>query len=314
MRRDFRQGWPDYEARKNGADAVPGMRFELPQWQGQALGNAALLVYGEQGLGDELMFASCLPDLLAESNRVVLYCAPRLEPLFRRSFPQAHVTSGPQLGDPDRIAGSPWRAQWKVGIGSLPLRFRSRQEAFSPRAPYLHADPQRVASWRARLAQLGAGLKVGISWRGGTLRTRREVRSIALEHLAPVLGVPGAKFVSLQYADDGSEVSRLRDERGLSLACFPEIDDDYEQLVGLVGAVDLTISVCTAVVHLAGALGKQVWALVPAVPEWRYMEDGDAMLWYPHVILRRQQHPEDWTSVVQDTSIALARLASGRCS
>lgn len=307
---NFRHGWSDYEAR-TALNSAAGSRFGLPEWQKDSPSERAVLIFGEQGLGDELMFASCVPDLCAEAGQVVLYCAPRLETLFRRSFPQLRVMSGPQTGDPARLRDLPFEPELKLGIASLPARYR-REASFFPGAAYLKADPKRVSRWRARLADR-KGVSVGISWRGGTPRTRGEARSIALDCFLPLLQVPEVRFVSLQYGDCRSEVNALRARHAASLEYFPELEQDYEEVAALAEAVDLVLSVDTALVHLAGALGKPVWVMLPMPCEWRYMQQGDRMLWYPSVELVRQQRAGDWSPVLDDIGRRLERFVRDRC-
>jgi hypothetical protein len=208
----------------------------------------------------------------------------------------------------------PWRPDYKLAVGTLPSILRADAGAFDRPAAYLKADPLRVARWRERLAALGAGLKIGISWRGGTATTRGALRSIALERLAPVLATPGTCFVSLQYGSCEEDIAAARAACGIAIARFAEIDADFEETAALVDALDLVISVCTAVIHLGGGLGKRVWILVPAVPDWRYMAQGEAMPWYPAVTLFRQRRAGDWDEPVQAISQRLQPLAAARCS
>jgi tetratricopeptide (TPR) repeat protein len=290
------EGWPDYELRLLSEDR-PRRAFPFPQWKGEALAGKTILVYGEQGIGDEILFASYFPELLAASKHCVIDCSPQLAAIFRRSFPAATVHGGRQDGPIDWAL--PLDVAFQTPTGSLPLHLRGTATASPPQQGYLRADPAGVGRWRERLRALGPGRTIGISWRGGTPRTRTERRSIGLAELSPLLREPGLKFVSLQYgAEAAAEVARFASETGLRLTHWQDAIDDYDETAALATALDGVVSVCTAIVHLAGALGRPVWVATPRVPEWRYGASGDRMPWYPRVRLVRQRDTGSWSPVV----------------
>jgi tetratricopeptide (TPR) repeat protein len=306
MWRDYARGWPDYEMRLESREHGDWPVF-FQRWDGSELAGRSLLVRREQGLGDEMMFASCLPEVISRAGHCVIECAPKLEHLFRRSFPQATVfASAPDQGIPETIRAR--GVDCEIFAGSLPLFYRRDAAAFPRHGGYLKADPLSVERWRERLAALGSGLKVGISWRGGVSRTRRAVRSFDLDSWLPVLSSAGARFVSLQYDDIGTELAALAERRGIAVTHWPEAIDDYDQTAALVCALDLVISVCTAVIHLGGALGRPVWVMAPYSPEWRYGFTGDTMPWYPSVRLFRQPAFGEWQPVISDVAAELGRL------
>ncbi|HEX2827155.1 MAG TPA: tetratricopeptide repeat protein [Burkholderiales bacterium] len=301
-RGDFAAGWDDYEARRSLPGAAP-TPAGAGEWDGDDLQGRSLLVYPEQGLGDEIMFASCIPDLLRMEARCALRCNPKLETLFRRSFPAADVA---RAHGPVSSA-----AQWDraISIASLPRFLRRSRAAFPAHGAYLHADPARVEHWRARLGALPGRLKVGLSWRGGLPSTRRNLRSIPLPDWVDVLRIPGVDFVSLQYTDSTREIEELSRESDVTIHEWKDAIADYDETAALVAALDLVISVQTSVVHLAGALGARTWALIPEVPEWRYGEHGDTMPWYPSVTLWRKQRGEEWVCVLARVARALRERA-----
>lgn len=303
-RGDYAGGWLDYEARH----ALQLRRnFPFPEWDGASLSDRTILVYAEQGLGDEIMFASCLGELIGQAAHCVVECHRKLEKLFRRSYPAATVHGTLQTdADMTWLERMP-KFDCKVGIGSLPLRFRKSREEFPAHTGYLKADLVRVEYWRARLGELDSGPKIGISWRGGTKKTRRQLRSIPLEQWGPLLMLPGVHFVSLQHGDCQGEIEALRDASGVRVRHWAEAVDDYDETAALLTALDLVISVQTALVHLGGALGKPVWGLVSSRPEWRYQEAGDTIPWYPSVRLIRQRTPGDWHSVINEVRRRLER-------
>jgi tetratricopeptide (TPR) repeat protein len=308
LRHDFARGWPDYELRVLSEDR-PRRPVDFAQWAGEPLAGKSLLVYSEQGLGDEIMFASCIPDLVTAGADCVIECSTKLERLFRRSFPQATVFSA--SADRSLPAGvSKHGIDMQSAIGSLPLYFRRTRTDFPPHCGYLRADPELVAMWRERLAGLGPGLKVGISWQGGTHKSRRPVRSMPLTQWMPLLQTKNIRLVDLQYTDSSEELAALRLATGVNVHSWPEVRTDYEQTAALVAALDLVISVCTAVIHLGGALGRPVWVMAPFSPEWRYGIAGDEMPWYPSVRVFRQSTYGEWDAVIDQVSQSLRELSS----
>ncbi|MDH3436134.1 MAG: tetratricopeptide repeat protein [Betaproteobacteria bacterium] len=290
---DFRAGWDEYEKRFD-ADRGAARDFGLPRWQGEPLADKTILVYAEQGIGDEIMFASCLFDLIAVAGRVIIECSDRLQALFRRAFPQAFVHGG-RKDDPADWLTQCGPVDYQVPVGSLPRRFRPDRAAFPGVYPYLRADALRIEDWRARLRREGAGPVIGISWRGGTAGTRGRIRSVPPELLVKALR-PGFSWVSLQHgaADGQPPVPGLQ--------TFPGVTSDLDELAALMSALDLVVSVDNTNVHLAGALGRPVWTLLSGSPEWRYGASGDSMPWYPSAKLYRRNQGEGWEGV-------LARLA-----
>lgn len=281
----FNAGWEDFESRHASPLALPGTHTFPMLPCGKNPDGLSLLVYEEQGLGDQIMFSSCIPDLIASGASVTIQCDMQLKVLFTRSFPNCRVIG--------RCEAVPEDIDYQIAIGSLPGRYRHRLEDFPAHKGYLHADVERVAYWRRKLQSLGPGPYVGISWRGGVKATRQQLRSIPLIDWMPLLEKSG-QFVSLQYGDC-SDVEML----GQSNLChWPEAIANYDDTAALVCALDRVVSVCTAVVHLAGALGRQVYVLTPSQPEWRYMYQGEKMPWYPAARLFRQGQDEPWHAVM----------------
>lgn len=298
MRGDFAAGWPAYEQRFEASATLAPSRG-LPAWHGETLAGKRIVVLQEQGIGDELMFASCLPDLLATAGHCVIECNPRLVTLFARSFPQATVRAA--------NCSEAAHADCQVSAGSLPLHFRATAAAFPSSAGYLKADSARVQFWSNTLA-VDAGVKrVGIAWRGGTLRNRRYLRSLNLLELLPVLRSGGCSFVSLQSGDYRSELQTLADRQGIRIS-EPAFDAnaDLDELAALIAGLDLVVTVDNTIAHLCGSLGKPVWILLPFSAEWRYARDTPATPWYPSARLFRQPAPRDWTRVVAAIAQALA--------
>jgi tetratricopeptide (TPR) repeat protein len=304
----FREGWEEQEYRRL-APEFPRDRFPFPEWKGEDLAGKNLLVCAEQGIGDEIMLAGCFPDLFARGGRCVIECDPRLETLYRRSFPQAEF-AGKRFKNPDTWLEAFHPIDLQIPLGSLPRFFRNEVCEFPFHSGYLTADPRRVGRWKERLAALGPGLKIGLSWRGGTSRTNAYLRSIPLEIWLPILRLREAHFVSLQYTDCRSELDSLHSRHGIRIHSWRQIGSDFEETAALVASLDLVVSVCTAVVHLAGALGVPVWVLVPSSPGWRYGREGSRMPWYPAARLFRQVKPLYWEPVMAEVGNELACMTT----
>jgi tetratricopeptide (TPR) repeat protein len=307
---EFARGWPDYEARKRIGWGYTPREFPVPEWKGEPLSGRTVLVHAEQGLGDQIMFASCIPDLARRAAHCVVESPRKLEALFRRSFPSTTVIETGTLA-----AGKPWpsgvpRADCHVAIGSLPWRFRNALADFPAHDGYLEADPGKVAAWRRRLAGLPGARKIGVSWRGGMKSSRQSLRSVPLERWLPIFGQPDAAFVSLQYTECRSELGELERQHRVRVHHWQEAIDDYDETAALVCALDLVLSVQTSIVHLGGALGRPVWVMVPAVAEWRYLQSGGRMPWYPSVRVWRQHEAGDWDTVIGSVARALAAPAA----
>ncbi len=306
---DYASGWPEYETRLI-SEEHPRRPDVYPRWNGSPLAGRTILIYGEQGLGDEMMFASCLPEVVEQAGRCIIECNPALERLFRRSFPQAVVYAAtPGRSVPGMISAE--SIDCEVPIGSLPLHLRRSAADFRPHRGYLRADPERVAAWRERLASMGTGLKVGISWRGGTHVSRSPLRSIPLAQWQPIFDAAPAQFVSLQYGDCAGELEELSARQGRRIVHWPEAINDYDETAALVCALDVVVSVCTAVIHLGGALGQRVLIMAPHSPEWRYGFAGESMPWYPSVRIFRQPTAGDWQPVISAVAGILRELGAG---
>jgi tetratricopeptide (TPR) repeat protein len=302
-------GWSLFSLRyKAGALKYRPMPFR--PWDGRIARDDTLLVLADEGLGDEIMYASCLRDAMARVGRCILECEPRLEALFRRSFPEALVVGTDRSADIRWLNGLP-APDWQISSGDLPRLLRPDAASFEPAQAFLVPDPRRSRGWRDRLeADLGPGLKVGISWRGGTERTRTRARSLPLSQWAPILGVPGVQFVSLQYGPVDADLAELSATTGRSMVDYPAVHADYDDTAALVGALDLVISVCTAVIHLAGGLGKPVWVLAPYAPSWRYGAYNTAMPWYPQVRVMRKTRYDSWDELCHSVAADLATLTN----
>lgn len=302
---DFATGWNEYDLRFL-SQIPPARHIPLSQWDGRPLPDGQLLIYAEQGLGDEIMFASCIPDVLHHVKSCTIECAEKLAPIFIRSFPAARVVGTNQSHDLSWLEPlAPLDAA--IPIGSLPQFYRRSLESFPKHVGYLRACDEKTSRWRTQLRELGTGLKIGISWRGGSKMSRAGLRSVPLARWLPIMSAPGSHFVSLQYTDCGAELAQLHSQHGITVTHWQAAIDDYDETAALVAALDIVISIQTAVIHLAGALGKRCWVMVPAAPEWRYGSAGMQMPWYPSVKLFRQQELEHWDELINKVAVELTQ-------
>lgn len=295
------EGWPDFRARVKAADSARDLSADHP-WDGTSLEGKRILVWTEYGLGDEIMAASLLPDLLARVAHCTLACSPRLISLFQRAFPNVHVVSAeaPIAGSFDARLPLMDVAQW----------LRPSLADFPRHPSYLRADTRHAQALRARYGADGTKI-VGISWRSSA-RGTGPFKSTRLADWADVLKTPGVRFVSLQYGADQDEIREARNASGTDVILDPTVDaiGDLEMYAAQVDAMDLVISVSNTAVHLAGGLGKPTWLLAPARQgaHWYWFETADSP-WYPGLRIFRQYQAGEWHNTLSDVTTQLAAWA-----
>jgi tetratricopeptide (TPR) repeat protein/polysaccharide pyruvyl transferase WcaK-like protein len=302
------EGWREYEWRQWRTGAAE-LAYPWPLWDGEPFAGGTLFVTAEQGVGDEIMFASCLPEAIAAADRVVVECDARLTALFERSFPPATFVARLASADayPERLPAPSVR----IASGSLPGLFRPDLASFPGRDACLVVDPERVAIWGARFASLGPGLRVGISWRGGKEALVRRARSIALPRWRALARGLEVQWINLQYGDCAAELAEAR-AAGLEVHHWDDADPlrDLDGFAAQIAALDLVISVDNSTVHMAGALGQPAWVLLPSTADWRWMLEREDSPWYPSLRLFRQRRPGEWDEVFARVRAALEqRLA-----
>lgn len=285
--RKWKEAWPFYSASIGSTRRlkVKYMNPEEPIWDGSK--DKKIVVYGEQGLGDEICAASMLPDAIRDSKKVIIDCDHRLEHLFRRSFPEAKVYGTRWAKREDGIK---WDAKDRNVDAStagfeLGKFYRNSDEDF-PGTPYLTPCPDRVAMWKALFATKKKPV-IGIAWSGGTWHNAALHRQLPLDQWGPIFNAVDAHWVSLQYKDASKEIV------GTPVTQYPyaTLTKDYDDTAALVAACDLVIGVQTSVFHLAGALGIPAWVMVPKVSQWRYGENYTDVPWYKSMKLYRMSAP-----------------------
>jgi Tfp pilus assembly protein PilF len=251
------EGWAAYESRFAGALAAHRPALRLPFWRGEKLAGRRLLVWSEQGVGDEMMFASCLADLadFAADGQIVAAFDPRLKGLLARAHPTTLFLNRPPCDDDGDL---------QIALGSLPGLLRPRLAAFRhDRLPWLSVDAERAVRWAHRLAAFGPGLRVGFAWRSVLDDPLRAPAYVDLRHWELLLRMPGIIPISLQYGESEAERSALRAMAGRALPHWPDLDrhDDLEETAALMANLDLVISVGNATAELASGIGTPVWRL-----------------------------------------------------
>jgi hypothetical protein len=281
------EAWEAYEWRWKVPDAIKKQRnFPGKYWDGKPTGT--LVVHGEQGLGDEIMFLSMLEEVKPLCKRLVVEANHKLIPLLRRSLNCEVVANPEQVMHITDGKIDSW-----ISMGSLGRLFRRDEQSFQKQKPYLKPDPSRVAYWRSRLEALGPGPYIGLAWKGGTLKTHEAVRNPPIELFADLIKEIPAQFVSLQYTRDAALQAGL-----WGIPHWQQAIDDIDEQAALIGACDSVISVAQLALHLAGAQGKETIGIIGSKPAWRYGLTRHRMAWYPSVRLERQQG-KDWSGLMR---------------
>ena len=314
----WREGWQEYR-----------YRFDTTVLRAPAYGSAehrprrlrsidelragqTVVCHGEQGLGDEILFAGMLSEFIADVQArgatLVLDCHQRLRSVFARNF-------AAELLPADAAAAAAVRSQpidWVLPIGDCAALYRNDDVMFPKRAGYLLADPEKTAALRATLTARANGRPlVGIAWSGGTPRTHSLYRRIPLIDWLPVLSQP-ACFLALEYRDCSDEVHGLAASRGIDIVHLPDLTlaADYARTFELVSALDLVITVPTSVLHVAGAVGTPCWVVMHHKAAWRECSRDRAIPWYPQTHLRFVRGPDlaDWSQTLSEAAGALAEV------
>jgi Flp pilus assembly protein TadD len=287
LRGQYVLGWNEYEARFDVPRTMARKEYGKPVWDGQDPEGRTILLYCEQGFGDAIQFARYVPILAERGASVILECRKELAKLFAslRGASQI-VTPDEELPDFDVYRG----------LMSMPMFSGTTVETVPAEVPYLRADRSQVKRWK-RIIEPGAGVRVGLVWAGAAGYGNDQNRSIRLEQLAPLAQkAPDARFYSLQTGDAARQV---RDKPGgMKVIDLSAELNDFSDTAAAIENLDLVISVDTAVAHLAGALGKVTWTLLPFSPDWRWMLEREDTPWYPTMRLFRQPLLKDWGTVV----------------
>ncbi|MDR3479682.1 MAG: tetratricopeptide repeat protein [Burkholderiaceae bacterium] len=303
---NYESGWQLKEERFDSANAVQLDQMGIahlvesfstkPRWRGEDLKGQTLLVWSEQGAGDNFMMMRYLPLLKQKgAGAVIVNCEASLVKIMLA------MTS---LVVDKQLALSKDTFDLQCSTMSLPYLFGTRLDSIPASVPYLNLPPAASRKWAEQLKKF-PGLKVGIVWAGNKTMSRDRLRSVSLESLAPLMAVPGVQFVSLQKDEATHELAA----HGGRILDWMEACDDWSDTAALIASLDLVIGVDTAIVHLAGALGKPVWLLNRFETEWRWLIDREDSPWYPTMRIFRQPEIHDWASAIERVAAELGKLA-----
>ncbi len=311
-----REGWLAYETRFSpDLSDAPLFLIDAPRWTpDQTFEGKRMMICAEQGLGDEVMFANMLPDViesLGPEGTLSVAVERRLIPLFERSFPGVDVTAHRTVALEGRARRTaPFVEDWSkidmwAPIGSLLSVLRPTAESFPNRPNYLVADPERVAYWREQLEAAPKGPKVGLLWKSLKLNGERNRQFSPFDKWRPVLETPGVTFVNLQYGDCDEEIALAKTEFGVDIWQPPGIDlkQDLDDVAALCCAMDLVIGFSNATINLAGACGAPIWLLTGAAV-WTRLGT-DVYPWYPQARCFATEDFGDWTPVMTRVAQAL---------
>jgi tetratricopeptide (TPR) repeat protein len=291
---NFESGWQDYDVRRSRKQTAP-RGFNQPLWRGEPLNGARILLHAEQGFGDAIQFMRYAPMVKAAGGTVILDVKPSLARLAK----QLHgVAEHSVTGDPLPLF------QWQCPLLSLPLAFKTNLDSIPAETPYLR-PPEDARQQATSMAWPEHGKRIGLVWSGNPEYTEDRHRSIPLAEFAPLFEMEDMKFFSLQFGSAARQASAIE----TPVSDLTTTIKDFADTAALIDQLDLVISVDTAVAHLAGALGKPIWTLLPFAPDWRWMLDRSDSPWYPTMRLFRQPRRDDWASVIEEVRRALAKLA-----
>ena len=283
---NLQEGWHQYESHW---EATPFKRrkFPHPAWRGEDLAGKTLLIHAEQGLGDTIQMLRYAKIAADRGARVVVECQPELTRLAANARGVAAVLA----------RGEPLPAfDFEIPTMSLPLAFGTTLETIPNQIPYLRAESARISKWQSRLAELPQVRKLGLVWAGGEKNPNNAKRSLALSDCAPLSKIPSIAWISLQKGQAAAQAAS---------AAFPIHDwtnelHDFADTAALAECLDGVVTVDTAVAHLAGALGKPVWILIPMAPDFRWLMDRTDSPWYPTARLIRQRTHGSWSGSVEN--------------
>jgi FKBP-type peptidyl-prolyl cis-trans isomerase 2 len=284
---NFEEGWKGYEWRWELKDVMPKRDFSQPLWDGYDINGRTILLQAEQGFGDTFHFIRYAPLVAERGAKVVVECQEELVSLLRNTEGVSQVIAhGEQLPDFD----------FHCPLLSLPFVFRTRLDTIPAKIPYVNADPELIRNWRDRIESNKSEINIGLVWAGSPKLKFGHSRSCPIETFSALAQHNDITFYGLQKGE--AEEQAKNPPEGIRLVNLSEQVHDFSDTAAIIENLDLVISVDTASAHLAGALGKPVWVLLPFVPDWRWMKDREDSPWYPTMRLFRQPAPGDWTSVI----------------
>jgi tetratricopeptide (TPR) repeat protein len=285
---DFERGWREYEWRLRVPEIVGTRQLPQPRWDGEDLQGKTILLHAEQGFGDMIQFARFIGRVAGRGGRVILECPVEILSLFR-DFPGVS-----ELAERDKPLP---QFDVQCPLMSLASVFGVTEQTIPHEVPYLKADPELAREWAGRFEAAGDRLRVGLAWAGRPEHPKDRYRSMKLEQFAPLASVENAAFYSLQMGEAAAQAAHP--PSGLQLMDWTKDVRDFADTAAMIEHLDLLVTVDTSVAHLAAAMGKPVWLLLPRIPDWRWMLDRPDSPWYPTMRLLRQTTRGDWAGVLR---------------
>ena len=277
---EIEDGWDLYGHGFNAQMRRPQRFIDATLWQNEDISNDQIMVWKEQGIGDDMRFASCYPDLIARAGHVIIETDPRLVTLYQRSFPEATVRPE-QTPKEDMVFVGPREFRYHTPAGQLPVHLRRSLDKFPQHEGYLKPDPERVAYWRQKVEAAGDGIRIGLSWRSMHRNVSRDMVYTELADWAELIAADGITCISLQYHEPDEEIAALERDTGLKVHLMEGVDlkDELDEAAALTKACDLVVSAGTSVADMSGALG------VPVLFYGNYLHamqlGTDGFPWYP---------------------------------
>ncbi len=310
---NFQKGWEHWEWRWAKSIENQIQNFNIPEWNGEPLGGKRLLVWTEQGIGDQIMFASILPDLCKLTPHIAWECDARLVPLFSRSWPNVNFIAQP-ISETGKPVVKLWpTSDYHIPAGSLCKILRNDASKFPRQEYFLQASAPEVARIRNTYKDLFPGkLLVGISWRGGTgAGTNKYARSLSPSEMQPLKVLKNVQFIDLQYGDT-QEDRAIMESLGLSIYHDLDINPllNIDRQAAQISALDLTLTTDNTTVHLAGALGAPTHLLLPTDPDWRWGLDRESSYWYTSLKIIRNTNPSNWKMAIKTATDEISAYAN----
>lgn len=302
------EAYSNWELRWSRREGGAKSTLPIPEWTGTPTTGRALLVYREQGIGDEIIFASCLPDLTSRFEQIICVCHSKLRPLFTRSFPQIEFRSGNDALTEADVAA----LDWQIAIGSLPTIVRPDIGAFPSHPQLLVPDPQVVANFRAKLSPRRGPLTIGIAWRSGLLSLNRRALYPYLEFWQALFDIPGITWVNLQYGNVGEELSKAEKQFGISIVNFDAVDhfNDLDTSAALMQACDLVIGPDTSTTQIAAAVGTPTIRIYSGCDY--FCLGTDHYPWFPSLTTIPRHFGESWLGPIERTASIIRALVAER--
>lgn len=294
---EFEEGWKEYDWRSRVRELGPTLKLPQPLWDGSPLNGKRILVYAEQGFGDTIQFVRYVPDIVKLGGKLVLACQ---QELCRLMGYQDNITELVSFN-----AALP-AFDVQCPILTLPRLFGTNLNNIPAAAPYLKIDAALKEKWKERLPQDSSLVKIGVAWAGRPAHRNDHNRSFPLSMLAGLAKIPRIWLCSLQKGEAAKQATNPPD--GMEIRDFGDQIEDFADTAALIENLDLVVSADTAVVHLAGALNKQVWVLIPFAPDWRWMLKRADTPWYLTMRLFRQERLGDWEAPIARLTDALRSL------